>query len=177
MKGDFSRRTFDPARHYSGVLAQQGRVTLDADWNEAVEIDHHRDRVEALDTIGVNGAPKADAGFEITLTAGALLIGPGRFYAGGLLCENEAFVAYDAQPGYPGAPPPSDAVGDAPFALAVLDAWERHVTALEDPGFLYYAMLVLLYFFCLPVMPPILMLLLIGTLVYSRLHLYIFYYC
>ncbi len=36
MKGDFSRQTFDPTRHYSGVLAQQGRVQTDADWNEKV---------------------------------------------------------------------------------------------------------------------------------------------
>ena len=34
MKGDFSRETFDRARHYSAVLLQQGRVQLDADWNE-----------------------------------------------------------------------------------------------------------------------------------------------
>ena len=30
MKGDFSRITFDPKKHYSRVLMQQGRVQLDA---------------------------------------------------------------------------------------------------------------------------------------------------
>ena len=34
MRGDFTRDTFDPTRHYSGVLLQQGRVQLDADANE-----------------------------------------------------------------------------------------------------------------------------------------------
>ena len=30
MKGDFSRDTFDPLKHFSRVLMQQGRVQLDA---------------------------------------------------------------------------------------------------------------------------------------------------
>ena len=34
MKGDYSRDTFDPAKHFTRVLMQQGRVQLDADWNE-----------------------------------------------------------------------------------------------------------------------------------------------
>ena len=34
MKGDFSRDTFDENKNYSSVLMQQGRVMLDADWNE-----------------------------------------------------------------------------------------------------------------------------------------------
>ena len=38
MKGDFSRITFDPKKHYSRVLMQQGRVQLDADWNEQAAI-------------------------------------------------------------------------------------------------------------------------------------------
>jgi len=38
MKGDFSRNTFRPGSHYSGVLMQQGRVLLDSDWNEQVAI-------------------------------------------------------------------------------------------------------------------------------------------
>ena len=38
MGGDYTRFTFDPKKHYAGVLKQQGRVDLDADWNELVEI-------------------------------------------------------------------------------------------------------------------------------------------
>jgi hypothetical protein len=34
VKGDFSRDTFDAAKHYTAVLMQQSRVQLDADWNE-----------------------------------------------------------------------------------------------------------------------------------------------
>ena len=38
MRGDFSRDTFDPVKHFSRVLQQQGRVQLDADWNEQTAI-------------------------------------------------------------------------------------------------------------------------------------------
>ena len=42
MSGDYSKHRFDPNRDYSGVLMQQGRVQLDADWNEQVEIQDRR---------------------------------------------------------------------------------------------------------------------------------------
>ena len=42
MKGDFTRLTFAPAKHYSSVRQQQGRVQLDADWNEQVDIQNHQ---------------------------------------------------------------------------------------------------------------------------------------
>ena len=34
MSGDYSRQRFDPRKQFSAVLMQQGRVQLDADWNE-----------------------------------------------------------------------------------------------------------------------------------------------
>jgi hypothetical protein len=38
MKGDFTRDTFDPLKHFSRVLMQQDRLTLDADDNEQATI-------------------------------------------------------------------------------------------------------------------------------------------
>jgi Family of unknown function (DUF6519) len=38
MTGDITRDSFYPAKHFSRVLAQQGRVTLDAGQNEQVSI-------------------------------------------------------------------------------------------------------------------------------------------
>ena len=35
--GDLTRSTFRAYRHYSGVRMQQGRVQLDADWNEQLD--------------------------------------------------------------------------------------------------------------------------------------------
>ena len=49
MKGDFSRDTFDPDRHFSRVLMQQGRVQLDADWNEQAAIMQHALRSLVVD--------------------------------------------------------------------------------------------------------------------------------
>ena len=63
MKGDFSRQTFRPGKHYSGVLMQQGRVQMDADWNEQQAINRHRVETAEPDVIGPSGAPKVDPGF------------------------------------------------------------------------------------------------------------------
>ena len=66
MKGDFSRQTFKRTKHYSGVLMQQGRVQLDADWNEQQAIARHRVGTESADVVGPAGAPRTSPGFQIT---------------------------------------------------------------------------------------------------------------
>lgn len=65
MKGDFSRTTQDRSIEFSGVRMQQGRVLLDADFNEAVEIAARRDRVTTRDVIGPCGVPDVGGGFAI----------------------------------------------------------------------------------------------------------------
>lgn len=52
MNGDFSRVTFEPKNQYSRVLMQQGRVLLDADWNEQAAIFQHALRTFIRDLIG-----------------------------------------------------------------------------------------------------------------------------
>ena len=103
MKGDFTRNTFDPKKHYSEVLMQQGRVQLDADWNEQQAITRYRMETEALDVIGPCGAPEDHAGFRISPTPDGsdLIIFPGRIYVDGILCELEAETTYLTQPDYP----------------------------------------------------------------------------
>ena len=136
MKGDFSRETFDPTKHYSGVRMQQGRVQTDADWNEQEALQRRRIRVEARDVIGRCGAPEDNAGFAVSVTAGAMRIGAGRYYVDGILCENEVDgLAYEAQPDLPGVAPFAEALAKAKAtaALAYLDVWERHITPLDDP--------------------------------------------
>jgi photosystem II stability/assembly factor-like uncharacterized protein len=68
MKGDFSRYTFDAAKHYNAVLMQQGRVQLDADWNEQQAIHQHRIETETKDVIGLCGVPETVGGFEIGIS-------------------------------------------------------------------------------------------------------------
>jgi hypothetical protein len=92
MKADLSRDTFVARKHFAGVLTQQGRVPVDADPNEQLAIQRHRDYTEAEDVIGACGAPKHEAGFLVQPTPDGkdLVIGPGRFYVHGRLCELES---------------------------------------------------------------------------------------
>ena len=91
MKSDNSRSTFDPKKHYSSIIVQQGRVQLDADWNEQQALHQHRIDSESIDTIGACGVPEVGGGFKINFTPdfSDLTISPGRIYVDGVLCELE----------------------------------------------------------------------------------------
>ncbi len=98
MAGDITRSTFDALKHYSAVRQQQGRVSVDADWNEQADIAAHRARTEAEDAIGRTGAPRDTAGFQViplplTGASSDLALSPGRMYVDGLLCELESTLA------------------------------------------------------------------------------------
>ena len=99
MAGDYTRMTFKTRKDYSGVLMQQGRVTLDADWNELVEALDHRLRAEIVDTLGrcVYSKETPDA-FQIAAAGGSLTIGPGRAYVDGLLVENHGAEPLEYDP-------------------------------------------------------------------------------
>jgi hypothetical protein len=153
MKIDITRDTFDQHKHFSRVLMQQGRVQLDSDFNEQAAIVLHYMRTLAADIIGPHGGPRVQpAGiphpenFGITLQPAGdenpadLIIGPGRYYVDGILCEsdpkqdgegNEVGLPYSEQPNYP-LPPHSPQLPPPPY-LVYLEVWERHKTALEDP--------------------------------------------
>src|ERR1700686_1987702 len=49
---DISRNTFNPRKGYSGVVMQQGRVQLDADWNEWLAELSRRMQAGTLDVLG-----------------------------------------------------------------------------------------------------------------------------
>ncbi|MFE2181943.1 DUF6519 domain-containing protein [Streptomyces sp. NPDC059455] len=92
MHADLSRLTFRPDRRYSAVVAQQGRVQLDADANEQTAIQLHQARTLAADLIGQHGGPSGDAGFHIRFKGGSrdlddLIIEGGRYYVDGILCD------------------------------------------------------------------------------------------
>ncbi|MGF6227944.1 hypothetical protein QFZ27_001899 [Inquilinus ginsengisoli] len=103
MSGDYSRKSFDALRDFSGVFMQQGHPTLDADWNEFVSIVERRFRTETVDIIGRAVVPvETPTGFEIQAEAGPqLTVGRGRMYVDGLLAENHGRIG-------PGAPPVFD---------------------------------------------------------------------
>jgi hypothetical protein len=128
MKGDYTRFTFRKDRHYSGVRMQQGRVQLDSDWNEQLDINTHIGNTTRLDTIGLSGAPMENAGFAIEARDCNLYALPGRYYVDGILCENEKDLRIDKQPDLPDVPLPETCC----LYTAYLDVWTRTLTALEE---------------------------------------------
>src|SRR6185437_4398702 len=91
FRGDFTRDTFDPLKHFARVLMQQGRVQLDSDWNEQAAILLRYVQTLAADLIGPGGGPD-DSGFALgTLPVpNDFRIGLGRYYVDGILCEADA---------------------------------------------------------------------------------------
>jgi hypothetical protein len=141
MQADFSRITFDPAKHFSAVLLQQGRVQLDADANEQAAILLRQLRIAVADILGPAAAPAGAPGFEIGLVDGKsaaddLAISPGRMYVDGILVENDAASTYWTQPdAFLDPDDPADALpGTGTTSLVYLRVWERLITAVQDPS-------------------------------------------
>ena len=106
MKADFTRKTFKPGKQFSRVLMQQGRVQLDADWNEQAAIQTGAMRRLAADLMGPHGGPPAGLNSRLTALAPAFtvlpisdptqenakadfLLLPGHYYVDGIPCSNE----------------------------------------------------------------------------------------
>src|SRR5262249_14011817 len=89
MSADTSRSTFRPRRHYSKRISQQGRVFVDADWNDQIDIQRHRECTTNIDVIGQSGVPEDAPGFAIepTTDGADLQISSGRLYLDGILVE------------------------------------------------------------------------------------------
>lgn len=123
MHGDISRRTFAAPHTYRAVVAQQGRVVLDADLNEQADLTAHHDEARTIDIVGrVGGAlptsPEDPGPFAIRATDGkvpdgvpwsALVVTPGRYYVDGVLAESflpEAGIGWPLtyEPDKPGQP-------------------------------------------------------------------------
>ncbi|MBM3747111.1 MAG: right-handed parallel beta-helix repeat-containing protein, partial [Acidobacteria bacterium] len=151
MPGDYTRVTFNSLRDYLGVLMQQGRVLLDADFNELVEMLDRRFRAETIDIIGHCKVPRETPhGFRIQISGSTITIGRGRLYADGLLAENHGTgerefdrvlaeergtmpVAYADQPYLPGAATLAPLPSRGGPHLVYLDVWQREVTHVEEP--------------------------------------------
>lgn len=133
FRGDFTRDTFDPLRHFSRVLMQQGRVQLDSDWNEQVSIMWYYFRTLVTDIFGPHWTPvyknaligtgEEDIyGFEIKHEGGSTFsIGEGHYYVKGVLCENAKKGTLELN---------TDLSNQ--LLLVYLDVWERHVSYVED---------------------------------------------
>jgi hypothetical protein len=149
MAGDRARVSYDPSRKWRGLIAQQGRVTVEADWNEAAAINADHDRRLTLDVVGTVGTP--DGGYVVTAmpaagsppgeVPGDLVIGAGTIYLGGERLDLDAPVSYGAQPDWLDfstdplwVPPAVPAGAGASYELVWLLAAEQEVSAVEDPA-------------------------------------------
>lgn len=141
MKADFSRDTFRAPKQFTRVLMQEGRVQVDADFNEQGAIASHYLRSLAVDLIGAHGGPADALGFEIKadspnvtprINTGDFHVMSGIYYVDGLRLENPTATTYTCQPWYK----PEDQLDSANFSvyLVYLEAWERLVTYLQDPS-------------------------------------------
>jgi hypothetical protein len=156
MAGDTTKRRFNPLNDASGILYQQGRVMLDQDWNELVDVMDRRWRAETVDVIGRAVVPTfTQDGFKIrTVGANDLSIGAGRIYVDGLLAENHGTqpqfdsvleempgtqpLPFNQQPYMPGTwpfavPNPFVIPTDGQPFLVFLDVWKREQTYLQAP--------------------------------------------
>jgi hypothetical protein len=169
MPGDRSRRTDGLRDSYTGVVAQQGRVTLDRDFNAEHGYLAGRIEAEACDVIGPCGTP--DNGFEIGILQtsppsppfwsppaplsppiehlGDFLIGPGTMYVGGQRAVLEARPAghpvtysYFDQPDLIAREAGSvvEVIRNRGRELVFLALTEQEVGAVEDPDLLEVAL-------------------------------------
>jgi hypothetical protein len=168
MSSDCSRRTDDLRDGYKEVVAQQGRVIIDRDFNASQGLTGERIAADALDVIGPCGTP--DNGFEISLPQPPppgpplwsppggfgpsglrhfdVLVSPGTMYVGGQhavfpgdQAGHAVTYSYYDQPDWIDPPDPV-AFESPPGAreLIYLDLQEQEVSAVEDPDLLEVAL-------------------------------------
>ena len=119
MKIQISGNGFCKDKQFSGVYLQQGRMLLDADWNEQVDISKDALKGTMADVIGT-GIPK-EGGVTVDTNG---RISKGVFYADGERVALKSTV--DLLKSLPAVPSSQELVFYA-------DVFEREVTAVEDP--------------------------------------------
>jgi len=152
MHTDISRDSHDPKKNFTRVLMQQGRLIVDADWNEQSAIVLNYLRTLAADIIGWHGGPGVSPGngnhykknssdtsgnpegtgpFLVTLAANddvEKVLG-GRYYIDGIQIEMEETPFKHDQEPHIIIDNENDQGNSLPNRLLFLDTWERHVVA------------------------------------------------
>ncbi len=130
MKGDYTRWTFDASKPYSSVWLQQGRVLLDADWNEQQDINEYRETTANKEIIGDGGSAKLESFKVVSINSldETIELGKGICYVEGILCENN-------KPGEEKATKKDmtlESEKNEGDYLIYLEVWQHHRTAIED---------------------------------------------
>jgi hypothetical protein len=147
MGSDRARISYDPDQQYRAVVAQQGRVTLEADWNEAHQIGSEELREETLDFVGPSGTP--DDGYKVVSVTRQFDFATtlGTMYVGGIRAFSPAQIQYSNQrdwldhEGDPTWVKPAD-LANAPATreFVYLLLREQQVSAVEDSALLEKAL-------------------------------------
>ena len=160
MGSDRARVSYDPGRHWQAIISQQGRVTLEADANEATAIAAERERRELVDVVGPAGAPLGapgtPGGYSVSAVAassgsytGDLALTPGTLYVGGERMVLDAAIMYGDQPDWldtagdslwTAVAPPKLVAGATAYELVYLLLRAQEVGAVEDPALLDVAL-------------------------------------
>lgn len=141
---DISRHSFQRPKNFTGMRWQQGRIPLESEMNEGVDIAAEELRRAIKDVICNSGTP--DDGFLVSNVAvvGDAIdfdIAAGTYYVGGRRYDMLAPGTFLTQPDWlqimldldplP-APPPNAPNGPPRHDLVYLDGWEQLVSATED---------------------------------------------
>jgi Family of unknown function (DUF6519) len=162
MKSDSSRNTFDPRKHFSAVRMQQGRVQVDADSNEQIDIVNHHVEVEGTDVIGVCGAPMHYPAFHIVadltpgpeanishlsaeernlpentpVPEGYTAPSPDFLISAGRYYVDGILCENEHLTSYLKQPdlPNAEPISEPALYLVYVDVWRRLLTAIDDPS-------------------------------------------
>jgi hypothetical protein len=136
MTIDIARDSFNAkTRNWRAVLAQQGRVTLEADINEQSAIAAEILQQETVDIIGPIGTP--DRGYLVSAAGADVQIGSGTIYVGGLRLSLPKAVLTASQPDWLNMAPWPTPSGNQTIGLLVI---EQSVCAVEDQTLLEVAL-------------------------------------
>jgi hypothetical protein len=143
---DISRNAFDPAKHYSSVRMQQGRVMVDDDWNENERIRLDQQIRINHEVIGDHGTP--DDGFKISIPEKDaqndpfdinkfnFKIKPGTYYIEGLRVvldgDGETYLTQNNWLNNSENLVNDIGIGESRTDFVYLEAWQQPVTAVED---------------------------------------------
>src|SRR5215471_865113 len=157
MRGDFSNWRDERRHNFAGVLHQQGRVLLDADWNAQTAITNDWQDTAGQDIIGAGLAAvpaNQPNGFKITAASHDvgkhkvnLKVTPGRVWADGLLAQlngepdPDSSADVDRVATYLKPPVQDPAFDDSSIAAGVRDAvilevWREEINGFQIPDLL-----------------------------------------
>ena len=155
MRGDFSSWRDEHKQNFVGVLHQQGRVLLDADWNAQTELTNDWQDTAGMDIIGAGvAAIPSDQSNSFQITGAEvktlpnrveLTVAPGRVWADGLLYRLDGPASGVKRTALYLEPPIQDpTAGFPPIAstpvtrdAVVLEVWREELSAFQLPELLF----------------------------------------